>query len=86
MGFGASSGYDSRAIQATIREYRMSKPHAARLQMKKKLIKTAPGYVEKTPRTAKWIGEKKRCGVCQVTKPEKHFEAKRQVCNECRGK
>jgi hypothetical protein len=49
-----------------------------------KLIKTAPGYVEKTERTAKWTGKKKRCGVCQITKAAKHFEGKRQVCNECR--
>jgi hypothetical protein len=51
-----------------------------------KLIKTAPGNVEKTARTANWTGEKKRCGVCQITKAIKHFEAKRQVCNECRWK
>lgn len=51
-----------------------------------KLIKTAPGYVEKTARTAKWTCKKKRCGVCQFTKAAKHFEGKRQVCSECRTK
>jgi hypothetical protein len=50
------------------------------------LIKTAPGYVERTLRTAKIDGKKKRCGVCQITKAAKHFEAKREVCNECRKK
>lgn len=48
-----------------------------------KLIKTAPGYVERTARTARWTGKKKRCGVCQITKAAKHFEAKREVCSEC---
>jgi len=52
----------------------------------RELIKTAPGYVEKTARTAKIDGMKKRCGVCQITKAIKHFDGKRQVCNECRGK
>jgi len=51
-----------------------------------KLIKTAPGYVEKTARTKYWVSEKKRCGVCQITKAAKHFKEKRQVCNECRTK
>ena len=49
-----------------------------------KLIKTAPGYVEKTARNARSTCKKKRCGVCQITKAAKHFEAKRNVCNECR--
>jgi hypothetical protein len=49
----------------------------------KKLIKTAPGYVERTLRT-KGMGVRKRCGVCQITKAIKHFEVKREVCNECR--
>jgi hypothetical protein len=51
-----------------------------------KLIKTAPGDVERTARTAKIDGKKKRCGVCQITKGAKHFEVKREVCNECRKK
>jgi hypothetical protein len=51
----------------------------------RELIKTAPGYVERTLRT-KGMGKKKRCGVCQITKQIKHFDGKRQVCNECRGK
>jgi len=49
-----------------------------------KIIKTAPGYVERTARTAKIDGKKKRCGVCQITKQIKHFDSKREVCNECR--
>jgi hypothetical protein len=53
--------------------------------VKNKLIKTAPGYVERTERT-KGMGIKKRCGVCQITKAAKHFESKREVCNECRKK
>jgi hypothetical protein len=50
----------------------------------KKLIKTAPGHVEKTTRTAEWTGKKKRCGVCQITKQAKHFKENRKVCNECK--
>jgi len=51
----------------------------------RELIKTAPGYVERTART-KGMGIGKRCGVCQITKQIKHFESKREVCNECRKK